>query len=267
MELMKRRDFLTVTSTAGAAVLAGCAVRCPPVQTGTGPAVQTDSAGPDALAGWEWRDDENSRIEEQGPDFEVVVRGCSDTDVLRLRARTVPARLDLTDVAARMARTMVDAGGVGIAGPQVGLSLRVATLMLDYKTDKPYTVFVRNPVIMERSDETIDGYEGCLSIPGVGGKVRRNSWIKVTYENEEGEKITTEAHEHNAVLWQHEIDHLDGVLYVDRLLGELMSMEEVRRRRQELDELSPEGSIIIPGSERLSIRGRLDRIWPGIHRC
>ncbi len=266
MELMKRRDFLTITSTAGAAVLAGCAMRCPPVQTGTGAAAPTDPPDSDALAEWKWPDEERSLLEVQGPDFEVVVRGCSDTDVLRLRARTVPARLDLTDVAARMARTMVDASGVGIAGPQVGLSLRVATLMLDYKTDKPHTIFVRNPVIIERSDETVDGYEGCLSIPGVGGKVRRNSWIKVTYENEEGEKITTEAHKHNAVLWQHEIDHLDGVLYVDRLLGELMSMEEVRIKRKELDELPPEGSHIIPGSERLSIRGRLNSIWPGIHR-
>ncbi len=267
MELMKRRDFLTITSTVGAAALVGCAVRRPPVQTGTGGAVPTDPAGTDVRVEWAWADEERSLLEEQGPYFEVVVRGCSDTDVLRRRARPVPARLDLTAVAARMARTMVDANGVGIAGPQIGLSLRVATLMLDYKTDKPRTVFVRNPVIIERSDETVDGYEGCLSIPGVGGKVRRNSWIKVTYENEEGEKITTEAHKHNAVLWQHEIDHLDGVLYVDRLLGELMSMEEVRRRRKELDELPPEGSHIIPGSERLSIRGRLNRIWPSIHRC
>ncbi len=265
MELVERRDFLAITSTVGAAALAGCAVRCPPVQTGTGGVVSTDLSDPDVLVGWAWRDEESSLIEAQEPDFEVVVRGCSDTDVLRLRARPVPARLDLTDVAARMARTMVDASGVGIAGPQVGLSLRVATLMLDYKTDKPYTIFARNPVIIERSDETVDGYEGCLSIPGVGGKVRRNNWIKVTYENEEGEKITTEAHRHNAVLWQHEIDHLNGVLYVDRLLGELMSMEEVRRRRQELDKLPLEGSHIIPGSERLSIRGRLNRIWPGIH--
>jgi peptide deformylase len=134
-----------------------------------------------------------------------------------------------------MIETMNRASGVGIAGPQVGLALRVALLKLDYKTDNPYTVFVRNPVIVERSDETVDGYEGCLSIPGVGGLVRRNRWIRVEHVVADGEVVTTEAEDANAVLWQHELDHLDGVLYVDLLLGELLPMDEVRRLREELE--------------------------------
>ena len=134
---------------------------------------------------------------------------------------------------------MRKAKGVGIAGPQVGLGLRVATLMLDYKTKTPRVVFVRNPVIVKRSDETMDGYEGCLSIPGVGGLVRRNRWIKVQYSAPSGQVLSVEAEGPNAVLWQHELDHLDGVLYLDRLQGKLMPMDEVRRRRKEMDAKKP----------------------------
>jgi len=139
-------------------------------------------------------------------------------------------------VAARMERTMRDAGGVGIAGPQVGLSLRIATLLLDYKTDAPHVLFVRNPVIVERSDETLEGYEGCLSVPDVGGLVRRNSWLRLEYEGVDGAPASAEAEGYNAVLWQHELDHLDGVIYLDRLLGALMPMDEVRRLRKEAEE-------------------------------
>jgi len=108
-------------------------------------------------------------------------------------------------------------------------------LMLDYKTDHPRTVFVRNPLIAERSDETIEGYAGCLSIPGVGGLVRRNRGIRVEHATIEGEVVSCEAEGPNAVLWQHELDHLDGVLYVDKVLGELLPMEEVRRLRKQAE--------------------------------
>ena len=128
------------------------------------------------------------------------------------------------------------AGGVGIAGPQVGLALRVVTLVLDYKTDHPRVVFVRNPVIVERSDDSIEGYEGCLSVPGVGGLVRRSRWIRVRHTASDGQPRTASAQGANAVLWQHEIDHLDGVLFVDRLRGPLIPMDEVRRRRREMEE-------------------------------
>jgi peptide deformylase len=188
---------------------------------------------------FDWTVDERLRVDEQRPDFEVVTRGSPATRILRRRAREVPGSLDLENVAGRMEAAMRTAGGVGIAGPQVGLGLRIAVLELDYKTDHPRTVFVRNPLILERSDETMEGYEGCLSVPDVGGLVRRSRWIKVSYQLESGRTETAEAEGPNAVLWQHELDHLDGVLYVDRLLGELLPMEEVRRLREQADKKPP----------------------------
>ncbi len=180
-----------------------------------------------------WTEQERLQLAKGDKSFEILVRGAN---VLRRRARPVPDGLDLKKVSARMARAMTKAGGVGLAGPQVGLSLRIATLMLDYKTKHPRIIFVRNPVIVERSDDCQEGYEGCLSIPGVGGRVRRNKWIKIQHSTEQGELIHTEAEGANAVLWQHELDHLEGILYVDKLLGELMPMEKVRELRKLEDE-------------------------------
>jgi peptide deformylase len=237
MSSMNRRDFLAVASAG--ALAASCAATRPAAPTVPLPPPRVDDpppGPPPAGAAFVWDDAERRAIDADRPDFAVVVRGCSDTQVLRMRARAVPQGLDLTAVAARMERTMRDAEGVGIAGPQVGLSLRVASLLLDYKTDHPYALFVRNPVIAERSDETLEGYEGCLSVPGVGGLVRRSRWLRLEYDTADGETTTAEAEGYNAVLWQHELDHLDGVLYLDRLLGELLPMDEVRRRRKEAED-------------------------------
>jgi len=240
MSSMNRRDFLTVASAG--ALAASCAAAVPAGSTAPRPlpGAEARPAAPRLAdptgAAFAWSDAERRAIDADRPDFAVVVRGCSDTAVLRARARAVPPGLDLDAVAARMERTMRDAEGVGIAGPQVGLSLRIATLLLDYKTDSPRALFVRNPVIAERSDETLEGYEGCLSVPGVGGLVRRNRWLRLEYDTADGTIATAEAEGYNAVLWQHELDHLDGVIYLDRLLGELLPMDEVRRRRKEAEE-------------------------------
>ncbi|MCP4676417.1 MAG: peptide deformylase [Deltaproteobacteria bacterium] len=225
---LKRRAFLSLSSAAGASWLAGCAAK----QGGTTSVEACQDRSP--IDDFVWLSDEQLLVEASRDDFDVVVRGGSGSGVLRARARSVPPKLDLSRISERMEKTMGSAGGVGIAGPQVGLYLRVATLMLDYKSETPKTIFVRNPVIVDRSDVTIDGYEGCLSIPDVGGMVRRNRWIKVEHNTFEGETITVEAEDYNAILWQHELDHLDGILYVDKLLGELLPMDEVRRRREEM---------------------------------
>jgi len=240
MGSMNRREFLTVASAG--ALAASCAATLPAAPTAPRASPTVDAPPPGSQptgadgAAFAWADAERRAIDALRPDFAVIVRGCSDTAVLRTRARAVPPGLDLTAVAARMERTMRDAEGVGIAGPQVGLSLRVAALLLDYKTDNPRALFVRNPVVAERSDETLEGYEGCLSVPGVGGLVRRSRWLRLEYDTADGETTTVEAEGYNAVLWQHELDHLDGVLYLDRLLGELLPMDEVRRRRKEAEE-------------------------------
>lgn len=233
-----RREFITVTSTAGALALAGCgAPHCPPAE-------------PAASPWFAWLPSERALIGAVGEDFAIVTRGGAGAAVLRKRARSVPPGLDLAGVERRMTHAMDLAGGVGVAGPQVGLSLRVAVLKLDYKTDDPRVIFVRNPLIVERSDDTIDGYEGCLSVPDVGGKVRRNRWIRVEHESVDGDTLTAEAEGYNAVLWQHELDHLDGVLYVDKLLGELLPMDEVRRLREEQDRAGPDAGTPAPPGDQ-----------------
>ena len=225
--MQTRRRFLSLSS-AGLLGLTGCG--------GAASLARAPGFPPER---WSWTPAEAALIAASRDDFVVLLRGGAESAVLRAAARPVPVGLDLSRVAARMERTMRKAKGVGIAGPQVGLGLRVTTLMLDYKTKKPRVVFVRNPVIVRRSDEVMDGYEGCLSIPGVGGLVRRNRWLKVQYTDARGQVLSAEAEGPNAVLWQHELDHLDGVLYLDRLQGKLMPMDEVRRLRKELDAKKP----------------------------
>jgi len=182
---------------------------------------------------WIWLEDEKDLLNSDADAYTIIERGETGCEVLRKRARHVPRDLDLKDVATRMKNTMNKADGVGLAGPQVGFSLRIAVLMLDFTKGAPYTIFVRNPAIVERSDESIDSYEGCLSIPGKGGKVKRHNWIKVEYIDEMNETVVAAFDGMNAVVWQHELDHLDGILYVDKLIGDLLPDDEMRRRRIE----------------------------------
>jgi len=169
----------------------------------------------------------------------LVTRGSAEAAGLRRRAQEVPPGLRLEALAASMERVMRAAEGVGLAGPQVGVPLRVAVLLLGYRGPHPRAVFVRNPAIVERADETVPSYEGCLSLPGVGGLVRRNRWVRVRYLELSGREQETRAEGADAILWQHELDHLDGILYVDRLQGELMPLEEMRRRRKALEQGAP----------------------------
>lgn len=102
--------------------------------------------------------------------------------------------------------------GVGLAAPQVGQNLRIFVAKLnDVKR-----VFV-NPKILEKSQEFIDGYEGCLSIPGYLGKVKRHNWVKLGYYTLE-KKYKEEVFENfQARIMQHESDHLDGIVYLEKV--------------------------------------------------
>jgi len=215
-----RRELLTAGSVALGAALIGCA----PSPSGR----RSEARLPDEAARVG-----TDRPELDTEDFDIVQRGAPDARVLRQWARPVPAGVDLGAVEARLVRTMRGAGGVGLAGPQVGLGLRVAVVLHGWRGSEPRLVFARNPEIVERSDDTIEFYEACLSIAGVGGLVRRSRWVRVLDEAPDGSARVTEAEGADAVLWQHEIDHLDGVLYTDRLLGQLLPIEEMRRRREE----------------------------------
>ena len=124
---------------------------------------------------------------------------------------------DLTD-------TMLDAPGAGLAAPQIGVGLRVFTWNVEGEVGH-----LVNPVL-DLSDETQDGDEGCLSIPGLTIDCRRALSVVARGFDRHGEPVTIEGSELLARAIQHETDHLDGVLFVDRLTPELrkQSMKEIR---------------------------------------
>ena len=138
------------------------------------------------------------------------------SDVLRRRA----AEIDEVDDALRrvirdMFETMYDAEGVGLAGPQVGLSRRV--IVVDVREEGTVPFALVNPRVVETSREAEKAEEGCLSIPGVSSVVERSARVTVEGLDERGEPLRMEAEGLLARCIQHEIDHLDGVLFIDRI--------------------------------------------------
>ena len=138
--------------------------------------------------------------------------------VLRLEAQEVESfDADLAQLVARMTRLMEEAQGVGLAANQVGVLRRVVVLLADGEAEP--TVLV-NPVILERSDETEEETEGCLSLQGVVVPVERALSLKVAARDAEGAPVELELEGLAARVAQHEVDHLDGVLIVDRTTPE-----------------------------------------------
>lgn len=120
-----------------------------------------------------------------------------------------------------MLDTMYDAQGVGLAAPQVGILKRIVVIDVSPEGDSP--IILMNPVILETSGEQT-GEEGCLSVPGKSGTVTRPNYAKVKALNENMEEIIVEGTELLARALMHEIDHLDGELYVDKVIGDLHSV-------------------------------------------
>ena len=126
---------------------------------------------------------------------------------------------DLQALADDMVETMRVAPGVGLAAPQVGESIRLIVIEYGDEEDEdlpPKLYVMMNPEITRTSDETIIGAEGCLSIPSVQGEVERFAAVTVKGLNRHGRPMTVKAHGWLARIFQHEIDHLDGILFVDR---------------------------------------------------
>ncbi|HEY5901173.1 MAG TPA: peptide deformylase [Anaerolineales bacterium] len=146
--------------------------------------------------------------------------------VLRRKARPI-SRFDgdLQALIDDMIETMREAPGVGLAAPQVNVSERL--IVVEYGeeeedengvvTEKPKKLFVMlNPEIVKTSEETETGVEGCLSIPGIVGEVERFSQIQIKGLNRRGQPMKVKAEGWLARIFQHEIDHLNGVLFPDR---------------------------------------------------
>ena len=122
-----------------------------------------------------------------------------------------------------MIETMIDAPGVGLAAPQIGVSQRLVVVRLpdDEESQEEYgdqagvVYVVANPKIIKTSKEIVDGIEACLSIPGYYGEVERFETVVVTGQDRHGKEFRIKAKGWLARVFQHEIDHLDGVLYTD----------------------------------------------------
>ncbi|MGI6740297.1 MAG: peptide deformylase [Brevefilum sp.] len=140
--------------------------------------------------------------------------------VLRQEAETVDRfdddlKLLITD----MVDTMREAPGVGLAAPQIGVSKRVIVVEFGHEEDEsiPKQLYaVVNPEIVRLSEETVSGIEGCLSVPGFIGEVDRARIVTVKGQDSEGKPITIRAEGWLARIFQHEIDHVNGILYTDR---------------------------------------------------
>lgn len=125
--------------------------------------------------------------------------------------------LDLID---DMFETMREANGVGLAAPQIGILKRIVVIEVDEE------LVLINPVILETGGEQV-GYEGCLSVPGKSGVVRRPDYVKVRAFDENMQEFELEGHGLLARAICHECEHLDGELYVDKVEGRLYDNEEL----------------------------------------
>lgn len=133
---------------------------------------------------------------------------------------------DLTD-------TMLDAPGVGLAAPQIGISKRVIVWRSDDEAGA-----LADPEIIERRGE-VEAEEACLSLPGLAYAVVRAEWVRVGGLDESGNKMVFDAQYWTARVLQHEIDHTDGILFIDRLPAELQKEAKRRLREQALNPTPP----------------------------
>jgi peptide deformylase len=138
--------------------------------------------------------------------------------ILKARARPVGAgeMQRVRELVPRMLATMYRAPGIGLAAPQVGVGLRFAVVDL-MPDDKPAPIALINPEVTARSQEQATREEGCLSLPGQYADVTRPARVTVRYTDAEGARRQIEADGLLAACLQHEIDHLDGILFVDHV--------------------------------------------------
>ena len=138
---------------------------------------------------------------------------------------------EIRQLASDMAETMYAAPGVGLAAPQVGESLRL--IVVDVSENKDTLLTLINPTIAGHGEELVLGEEGCLSLPGLYDEVKRYAEVEVAYTDLEGQSQTIIAQGLLAVCLQHEIDHLDGVVFIDHLsrLKKMRACAKLRKKR------------------------------------
>lgn len=137
-----------------------------------------------------------------------------------LRAVSVPVKkfdAGLKKFAKELRQAMFEANGLGIAAPQVAKNIRVFIVILNYKTDNQLVLPMVNPEIISHGEAVTIAEEGCLSLPGIFGKVERYKTIKVEFFDLDGARHALKLSDLNARVVQHENDHLNGVLFIDKL--------------------------------------------------
>lgn len=138
--------------------------------------------------------------------------------LLKKKCALVPAVTDeIRQTLSDMLETMYDAPGVGLAAPQIGLLQRMVVIDASGKNETPCPYKMVNPVIIEKSPETVLYEEGCLSVPEQYAEVERFEKVTVQYTDENGQNQILKAEGLLAIAVQHELDHLDGKLFIDRL--------------------------------------------------
>ncbi|MBP5354405.1 MAG: peptide deformylase [Lachnospiraceae bacterium] len=131
----------------------------------------------------------------------------------------------IRELATDMLETMYDAEGVGLAGPQVGILKRIVVIDISEERNEPMIMI--NPVITS-SDGSQTGWEGCLSVPGKSGQVTRPERVTATFTDIDGNECELEAEGFLARAVCHELDHLDGHLYVEKVEGRLYDNSELQ---------------------------------------
>jgi peptide deformylase len=161
----------------------------------------------------------------------------------RLRAVADPIeKIDdsIKQLAKDMLDTMYDAPGIGLAAPQIGELKRIVVMDLAKEGETPAPLVMINPEILKYSDETVTTEEGCLSIPELYYDVERPAEVTVRYTDLDGKTVETDAGDRLAICIQHELDHLDGVLYIDYLSR--LKRDRVLKKFQKAERLSKRAS-------------------------
>jgi peptide deformylase len=160
---------------------------------------------------------------------------------LRQVADEIPEVDDaVKQLAADMLETMYAAPGIGLAATQIGEMKRLVVMDHAKEGEKPDPIVMINPEIKKYSDETVTTEEGCLSIPEIYYDVERPAEVTVEYTDLEGKRVTRDARDRLAICVQHEIDHLDGVMYIDYLSR--LKRDRVLKKFQKAEKLQKKAS-------------------------
>jgi peptide deformylase len=145
---------------------------------------------------------------------------------------------DIRELVDDLIETMYAANGVGLAAPQIGVLKRITVIDVSHPdADERDPIVLINPEIIEKSG-SLKWEEGCLSFPGLYGDVKRAAEVKVRALDRDGEEYEIEGEELLAVALQHEIDHLDGILFIDHMSGlkRRMALKKYKKLRAQMEE-------------------------------